>query len=92
MSLELYKRYEIVFLRKNKYGAKFGINRIAKLVNCNRSTVVRWLKRWEETKDLSDRERKGRPRKTTTTDDEIVIGLIRQGVDEGLTSEKMQEQ
>ncbi|CAF4755927.1 unnamed protein product [Rotaria sp. Silwood2] len=89
MSLELYKRYEIVFLRKNKYGPKFGINRIAKLVNCNRSTVVRWLKRWEETKDLSDRERKGRPRKTTTTDDEIVIGLVRQGVDEGLTSEKM---
>ncbi|CAF3799196.1 unnamed protein product, partial [Rotaria sp. Silwood1] len=92
MSLELYKRYEIVFLRKNKYGPKFGINRIAKLVNCNRSTVVRWLTRWEETKDLSDRERKGRPRKTTTTDDEIVIGLVRQGVDEGLTSEKMQEQ
>ncbi|CAF4751963.1 unnamed protein product [Rotaria sp. Silwood2] len=90
MSLELYKRYEIVFLRKNKYGPKFGINRIAKLVNCNRSTVVRWLKRWEETKDLSDRERKGRPRKTTTTDDEIVIGLVRQGVDEGLTSEKIE--
>ncbi|CAF1638889.1 unnamed protein product [Rotaria sp. Silwood1] len=40
----------------------------------------------------NDRERRGRPRKTTTTYDEIVIGLVRQGVDEGLTSEKMQEQ
>ncbi|CAF3562039.1 unnamed protein product [Rotaria sp. Silwood2] len=57
MSLELYQRYEIVFLAKNQCEPKFSINRIAKLVKCCRSTVIRWLKRQTETKDLHPDER-----------------------------------
>ena len=60
MPLELYKRYEIVFLAKNKYGSRYSINRIAELVNCNRTTVIRWLKQWDETTNLSDRKRIGK--------------------------------
>lgn len=92
MSLELHKRYEIVFLAKHKYGPKFGINRIAKLIKCHRTTVVRWLKRWDVTKDLGDQERTGRPRKTTIKQDEIIIDVVRQDVDQGLTSQMIQEQ
>ncbi|CAF4302478.1 unnamed protein product, partial [Rotaria sordida] len=92
MSLELYQQYKIVFLAKNKYGPNFSINRIAKLINCNRKKVIRWLKRWDETKDLSNLERIGGSRKTTTEQDEIIIGVVRQHADEGLTSQKIQEQ
>ena len=92
MSSELYRRYEIVFLAKHKLGPQFGINRISKMMHCNRSTVVRWLKRWNETKDLSDRAKVGRPRKTTSQQDEVIIDSVRHDVDEGITSEKIQEQ
>jgi transposase len=92
MSLELHRRYEIVFQAKHNDGPKFGINQIAKLIKCNRSTVIRWLKRWDETKDLSDREKTGRPRTTTRQQDEIMIDLVREDIDEGLTSEKIHGQ
>ena len=92
MSLELYKRYEIVFLAKNKYGPHYSINRIAELVNCNRTTVIRWLKRWDKTTNLSDWKRTGKPRKTTAEQDEIIINVVRQDVYEGLTSQRIQEQ
>jgi hypothetical protein len=54
MSPSLHKRYEIVFLAKNKYSRQFGSSKIAKIVKCNRKTVTHWLNRWKETKDLSD--------------------------------------
>jgi transposase len=69
MSLPLHKRYEIVFLAKNKYGPQFGSSKIAKIVKCNRKTVTHWLNRWEETKHLSDRPRCGAPRITTVEQD-----------------------
>ena len=87
MSLELYQRYEIIFLAKHKYGPELGINHIAKIVNCNRSTVARWLKRWSETKDLSDRQRIGRSRATTAEQDKVITNVVQQEIDEGLTSE-----
>ena len=92
MSLELYQRYEIIFLAKHKYGPELGINRIAKIVNCNRSTVTRWLKRWSETKDLSDRQRIGRSRATTAEQDKVITNIVQQEVDEGLTSEMISHQ
>ena len=91
MPLELHKRYEIVFLAKNKYRPHYSINRIAELVNCNRTTVIRWLKQWDETTDLSDRKRIGKSRKTTAEQDEIIINVVGQDVDDGLTSQRLQE-
>lgn len=75
MSLPLHKRYEIVFLAKNKYGPQFGSNKIAKIVKCNRKTVTHWLQRWEETKDLFDRHRSGAPRKTTIEQDQVIVDM-----------------
>lgn len=92
MSLELHRRYEIVFLAKHKHGPEFGINRIAKMISCNRATVVRWLKRWDETKGLSDRERTGRRRITTEQQDQTIINSINEGMDKGIISEEAQEQ
>ena len=54
--------------------------------------VVRWLKRWKETKDLTDRGKPGRPRITTRQQDEVIIDTVRQDIDEGITSQKIQEQ
>ncbi len=75
MSLPLHKRYEIVFLAKNKYGPQFGPTKIAKIVKCNRKTVGHWLNRWEETKDLFDRPRSGAPRITTVKQDQMIVNM-----------------
>jgi transposase len=75
MSLPLHKRYEIVFLAKNKYGPQFGSSKIAKIMKCNRKTVTRWLNRWEETKDLSDHPCSGAPRITTVEQDQMMVDM-----------------
>ncbi|CAF3107265.1 unnamed protein product [Rotaria sp. Silwood2] len=81
MSLPLYKRYEIVFLATHKNGPQFGPNKIAKIVKCNRTTVTRWLNRWEETKDLSDRSRPGAPRTTTIEQDQMMVNMALTEID-----------
>ena len=73
-------------MAKHKYGPELGIIHIAKIVNCNRLTVTRWLKRWSEKKDLSDRQRIGRSRATTAEQDKVITNIIQQEIDEGLTS------
>ena len=60
MFLELDKKYEIVCLAEDKYGPHYSINRIAEVVSCNRTTAIRWLKRWDETIHVSDRETIGK--------------------------------
>ena len=75
MSLPLCKRYEIVFLSKNKYIAHFSSNKIAKIVNCNHKTVIKWLNRCDETKDLVDRPRSGALRTTTIEQDQMMIDM-----------------
>ena len=61
------------------------------MVNCNRTTVIRWLKRWNETTDLSDRKRIEKPRKPTAEQDEIAINAVRQDVDEDVTSQRVKK-
>ncbi|CAF3287463.1 unnamed protein product [Rotaria sp. Silwood2] len=73
MSLPIYKRYEIVFLSKHRYGPHFGIKKIAKMVKCNTSTVKKWLARWKIYKYLGDKTRSGTPRITTQEDDEFIV-------------------
>ncbi|CAF1511622.1 unnamed protein product [Rotaria magnacalcarata] len=62
MSLPLHKRYEIIFLGKNRHEPHFGIKKIAKILKCSTSTVKRWLSRWKTDKYLDDHIREGRPR------------------------------
>ena len=75
MSLPLHKRYEIVFLREHPNGPKLGYTAISKIIKCSRDTVGRWIKRWKETKDLSDEPKAGRPRCTTDKEDKQIVKL-----------------
>ncbi|CAF2098812.1 unnamed protein product, partial [Rotaria magnacalcarata] len=73
MSLPLHKRFEIVFLARNRYGPHFGIKKIGKIVNCSTSAVKRWLSRWKEDKCLDDHIREGRPRVTSEAQDNLIV-------------------
>ena len=75
ISVASYQRYEIIFLAKDIYGPKFTQTKIAKIMKCHLNTGKRWLDRWEETKDLSDRSRPGPARSTTDEEDQLMLDL-----------------
>ena len=49
----------------------------------------RWLERWEENKDLSDRSRPGAPRSTTAKDNQLMVDLTTEEMD--ATSETVKQ-
>ncbi|CAF4351823.1 unnamed protein product [Rotaria sp. Silwood2] len=61
-------------------------------MKCHKKTVKHWLHRWEETKDLSDRARQAISRITTAEDDQLIVDLVQQDVDEGITSKQIQQE
>lgn len=78
MALQVYQRYEIVFLSQHPLGPKLSHTAVAKAIHCDVKTVKRWLKRWQQSKDLTDAPRSGRPRATTAKQDQQVIALAEQ--------------
>ena len=62
MTLSLRKRYEIVFLSNHPLDPQLDHTDVAKAVHCSTSTVEYWLNQWNESKDLDDSPRSGRPR------------------------------
>ena len=78
MSLPLHKRYEIVFLSNHPSGPQLNHTEVAKAVHCSSSTVKYWLKRWMQSKDLTDSTRSGRPRATTPKQDQRIVALAEQ--------------
>ena len=74
MALSLHKRYEIVFLSNHPLGPQLNHMDVAKAVHCSTSTstVKYWLNRWNESKDLDDSPRSGRPRATTQEQDQRI--------------------
>jgi hypothetical protein len=76
MFLPLHERFEVVFLANHKYGPRFGPQKIAKIVDCNRKTLTRCLERWQETKDLSDRARSGTPRATNAVQNQKIVDIV----------------
>ena len=63
MALQVYQWYEIIFLSQHPLGPKVSHTAVAKAVHCDVKTVKRWLKRWKQSKDLTDAPRSGRPSK-----------------------------
>jgi transposase len=61
-------------------------------MKCHKTTVKRWLDRWKQTKDLTDRARQGRSRVTTAKDDQLIVNLVQQDEDEGITSKRIQQE
>ena len=65
MSLSIKKKWEIVFLHNHKRGSQLNPTVISREVSCSVLVVKFWLKKYEETKDVEEIEKSGRPRKTT---------------------------
>jgi len=51
---------------------------VAKAIHCDVKTVKRWLKRWNQSKDMSDTPRSGRPRVTTAKHHQQIVSLAEQ--------------
>src|SRR5579871_4227642 len=77
MSLELYKHYEIIFLYIHPKDPKMSTTDIARYIGCSKSTVVYWIQRWKETKNLSTQEKSGRKPITTVKEDNMIIELAK---------------
>ena len=92
MSLQLYERYRIIFLSQDTYGPRLSNSKIVKIIKHNKTKAKRWLKRWKETKDLNDRPRKGTSHVTTAAEDQLIVDLVQQDVDEGITSQQIQQE
>ena len=67
------------------------MNEVAKFIKCHKTTVRCWLNRWKETKDLSDRSRTETSRITTAEDDKLIVDLVEQNIDQGITINQIQE-
>lgn len=78
MAVQVYQRYEIIFLSQHPLGPKLSHTAVAKAVHCGVTTVKRWLKRWKQSKDLTDAPRSGRPRATTPKEDQRIVALAEQ--------------
>src|SRR5579871_3891914 len=77
MSLELYKHYEIIFLYIYPKGPKISTTNITRYIGYSKSTVVYWIQRWKETKNLSTQEKSGRKYITTVKEDNMIIELAK---------------
>jgi hypothetical protein len=59
MTLSLDKRYEIVFLHEHLKDPKWGYEKIASYVHCNKVTVIYWVKKYRQDKNLADKKKSG---------------------------------
>jgi hypothetical protein len=66
MTLEIHRLYEIVFLSRHSLGPKLSLKAVANTIHCDKKTVKYWLDRCDESKDLTDLQRSGQPRGTTS--------------------------
>ena len=69
MPLPIHTRYESVFLSNHGKGPQLSHVDVAKTVHCSTSTVIFWLNRWMQSRDLTDSIRSDRPRATTQKQD-----------------------
>ena len=76
MVLSVQRRWEIVFLHKHPLGPKMSTYAIAKYIGCDLKTVENWLKRYEETNDVQEKEGRGRKRKFSEILDKKLIRAI----------------
>ena len=75
MSLSIKSRWEIVFLAHHPLGPKMSVGKIAKYIKCSKSTVQKWISKYQETGDVQDDEGRGRKRKTSEKEDTQIISL-----------------
>ena len=89
MSLPLNKRYEIIFLHEHPEGPKWSFAKIAKYVHCSKSTAAYWVEKYHQNTDLTDEQKSGRPRSTTTRQDERIVMMAEK--EHSITSDEIQQ-
>jgi transposase len=81
-ALSIKTRWEIVFLHTHRRGPHLSKSEIAREVRCAPSSVDYWLKRYRETGDVQEIERTGRPRKTSSVQDTMIVKVADQNAEE----------
>lgn len=87
MALSVKQRWEIVFLHKHTLGPKLPKKQVARFLQCDIKTVKKWLKVFENTGDIEDKPKAGRPRLTTEKQDQKIVQLAED--DDEATSDKL---
>src|SRR5579871_3286866 len=77
MEFPVQKRWEIIFLHLHRSGLKYSIRKIAKELQCSKDTVQTWIHRYQETKDVKDKEGRGRKRKTSEKENLDIISIAK---------------
>ena len=77
MPLSTEERLEIVFLRLHPWSLKPSFNAIAEYMKCSKETVVKWVKRYEESQSVEDKKGRGRKRKTEEKEDFIISKRVK---------------
>src|SRR5262245_4269847 len=75
MPTSIRKRWEIIFLFKHPKGPKMTKDKIAKYLKIDESTVRHWITREEETGDVQEFDKSGRPRCTTEHQDSLMVKM-----------------
>ena len=76
MALSIQKRWEIIFLHKHEHGPKWGFKKIAKYLNIDKTSVKRWIDRYENTGDILDKEGRGHKKITSLEQDNLIYSLF----------------
>jgi transposase len=71
-STSIKKRWEIVFLSTHPFGPQWKNSKIATYTKCSRSVVTKWLQRYEETGEVDELERTGRPSPQIVKTDKLI--------------------
>ena len=77
MLLSTEERLEIVFLRLHPLCPKLSFNAIAESMKCSKETVVKWVKRYEESQSVEDKKGRGRKRKTEEKEDFMISKRVK---------------
>jgi len=75
------KRWEIVFLATHPKGPKLLPAQIATYMHLSPSVVHKWLKRYEETGEVDEEPRSGRPPKNSPKTDILLSTLLNKDPD-----------
>src|SRR5688572_12916064 len=90
MTHSLDKRYEMVFLHEHPAGPKWGYEKIAAYIHCSKSTVIYWIQKYRQDKNLTDEQKSGRPRCITEKEDERIVKMAKQN--HNITSGEIQHE
>ena len=77
-SLSSKKKWNIIFLHKDREGPKLSISKTVKRLKLSNSCVKHWIKVFDETGGIEEKKSTGRPRKTSQQEDKKIIKLMEQ--------------